>query len=366
MLFRKYFIFILVYLTEVPLFLSARDNVDTIRTEISQTAEKKKFDAGEYVIEHVSDAYEWHILTIGHTHISIPLPVILYSRKSGFHLFLSSRFHHGENAWKGFTIAGEGKFKGKIVELDESGKVIGRPLDFSITKSVAGALISAFLLLFIMIKGARMAVRNAGKAPTGLVNLIEPVVIFVRDDIAIPAIGKEKYMKFLPFLLSVFSFILINNLIGLVPVFPFGSNVTGNISVTMVLALFTFFMTTFNGNRHYWKEIYNPDVPWWMKYPVPLMPFVEFFGMLTKPLVLMVRLFANMMAGHLIVTVFISLIFIFSNMMGPYAGYLISPVSIGFSVFILVLDILVSFIQAFVFTLLSALYFGMATAEHHP
>jgi F-type H+-transporting ATPase subunit a len=133
----------------------------------------------------------------------------------------------------------------------------------------------------------------------------------------------------------------------------------------MVLALFTFFVTAINGNKHYWKEIYNPDVPWWLKFPIPLMPIVELSGVITKPFVLMVRLFANMLAGHMIVTVFISLIFIFASLYGPVAGFAASPVSIVFSVFILLLDVLVSFIQAYVFTLLSALYIGMATAEHH-
>jgi F-type H+-transporting ATPase subunit a len=166
-------------------------------------------------------------------------------------------------------------------------------------------------------------------------------------------------------LLSLFFFILLNNLLGLIPIFPFGANVTGNISVTMVLALFTFFVTNIKGNRHYWKEIFNPDVPLWLKLPIPLMPFLEITGMITKPFVLMVRLFANMLAGHLIITVFISLIFIFSSLMGPVAGYGVSPISVVFSVFIMMLDLLVSFIQAYVFTLLSAIYFGMATAEHH-
>lgn len=152
---------------------------------------------------------------------------------------------------------------------------------------------------------------------------------------------------------------------GLIPIFPFGANVTGNIAVTMVLALFTFAVTNLKANKHYWKEIYNPDVPWWLKFPIPLMPIVELSGVITKPFVLMVRLFANMMAGHMIVTVFISLIFIFAQLMGPVAGFAISPVSMAFSVFILLLDILVSFIQAYVFTLLSALYFGMANSEHH-
>ncbi len=169
----------------------------------------------------------------------------------------------------------------------------------------------------------------------------------------------------MPFLLTLFFFILLNNLLGLIPIFPFGANVTGNIAVTMVLALFTFFVTHIKANKHYWKELVNPDVPWWLKVPIPLMPIVEISGVFTKPFVLMVRLFANMLAGHMIVTVFVSLIFIFGSLMGAGAGYGVSPVSIAFSVFILLLDVLVSFIQAYVFTLLSALYFGMATAEEH-
>ena len=322
------------------------------------------FDAGKFVIDHVADAYEWHIATIGHTHIAVPLPILLYSRQTGFHAFLSSRFSHGHASWKGFAIATQGKYEGQIVEINAQGEISGKPFDFSITKTVAGALFSAILLVVLLMTMARATLKNKGQAPSGLQNLLEPVIFFVRDEIARPAIG-EHYERFLPLLLTMFFFILADNLTGLIPIFPFGANITGNISVTLVLAMVTFLVTTFSGNRHYWKEIFNPDVPWWMKFPVPLMPFVEFFGMLTKPFVLMVRLFANMMAGHLIVTVFVSLIFIFSHLFGPAGGFLISPVSVLFSVFILLLDVLVSFIQAFVFTLLSALYFGMATAKHH-
>lgn len=322
------------------------------------------FDAGKFVIDHVADAYEWHIATIGATHISVPLPILLYSREKGFQAFFSSRFHHGQASWKGFAIAPEGKYEGKIVEINEQGEITGKPFDFSITKTVAGTLIAALLLVVLMLSMARATQKNKGKAPTGFQNLVEPVIFFVRDEIARPAIGNH-YEKYMPLLLTMFFFILVDNLTGLIPVFPFGANITGNISVTLVLAVVTFLVTTFSGNKHYWKEIFNPDVPWWMKYPLPVMPFVEFFGMFTKPFVLMVRLFANMMAGHLIVTVFVSLIFIFSQLFGPAGGWLISPVSVVFSIFILLLDILVSFIQAFVFTLLSALYFGMATAKHH-
>lgn len=325
----------------------------------------ESFEAGKYVIEHVSDAFEWHIATFGETHISIPLPIILYSSNKGWNFFMSSKFHHGLEAYNGFRIEHEGENEGKIVEISENGEAIGLPIDLSITKTVAGIFVSVIVLLLIFLNIAKTAQKRANKAPAGLQNLFEPIILFIRDEVAKPAIGEKKFEKFMPFLLTAFFFILINNLLGLIPVFPFGTNVTGNIAVTMVLALFTFFITSINGNKHYWKEIYNPDVPWWLKYPVPLMPIVELSGVITKPFVLMVRLFANMMAGHMIVTVFVSLIFIFNQLMGVEAGLSVSVVSVAFSVFIVLLDILVAFIQAYVFTLLSALYFGMATSEHH-
>ena len=326
---------------------------------------ENNFNPGEYVMHHVSDAFEWHIATFGETNISIPLPIILHSKNSGWHFFWSSKFHHGHETYNNFRIAHEGENAGKIEEVNEHGELINLPIDLSITKAVAGIMFSVIILFWIFLTVAKSAKRNTGKAPKGIQNAVEPIILFIRDEVAIPAIGNKRYEKFMPFLLSVFFFILINNFMGLIPIFPFGANVTGNIAVTMVLALFTFGITTFSGNKHYWKEIYNPDVPWWLKFPIPLMPIVELTGVFTKPFVLMVRLFANIMAGHMIVTVFVSLIFIFGKLMGIYAGVGISVVSIAFSTFILLLDVLVSFIQAYVFTLLSALYFGMATSEHH-
>ena len=325
----------------------------------------KKFEPGKFVIEHVSDAFEWHIATFGETEISVPLPIILYSSAKGWNVFMSSKFHHGKEDYNNFRIEKEGPNEGKIVELNPNGEIVGLPIDLSITKTVAGIFVSVIILLLIFLNIAKTAKRRANQAPAGMQNLFEPIILFVRDDIAKPAIGEKRFEKFMPFLLTAFFFILINNLLGLVPIFPFGANVTGNIAVTMVLAVFTFFITTFNTNKHYWKEIYNPDVPWWLKYPIPLMPIVELTGVITKPFVLMVRLFANMLAGHLIITVFVSLIFIFAGKFGFELGYGISVVSVLFSVFMLLLDILVSFIQAYVFTLLSALYFGMASPEHH-
>lgn len=330
-----------------------------------------EFDAGKFIIEHVSDSYEWHIVSFGETHVSIQLPVILYSKNpelhegKNLHVFMSSKFHHGHDDFKGFRISHSKEFEGKIVELDANGTEIGKPLDFSVTKVVVELFITVFILFWVFISMAVKAVKNRNKAPSGLQNLLEPVILFVRDQVARPTIGDKKYEKYMPFLLTLFFFILLLNIIGLIPIPPFGANVTGNISITMVLALFTFVITTFSGNKHYWKEIYNPDVPWWLKFPIPLMPIVELTGVITKPFVLMVRLFANMMAGHMIITVFVSLIFIFGSLMGAGAGFGVSPLSIAFSVFIMLLDVLVSFIQAYVFTLLSALYIGMATAEHH-
>jgi F-type H+-transporting ATPase subunit a len=331
----------------------------------AEATHQEGFNPGKFVIEHVSDAFEWHIATFGETHVSIPLPVILYSQDKGWNVFMSSKFHHGHETYNGFRIEQEGKDEGKIVEVNEQGEVIGLPVDLSITKTVTGILVSVIVLLVIFLNIAKSAKQRVNLAPTGMQNLFEPVILFVRDDVAKPAIGEKKYERFMPFLLTLFFFILVNNLLGLVPIFPFGANVTGNIAVTMVLALFTFFITTFSTNKHYWKEIYNPDVPWWLKFPIPLMPIVELTGVITKPFVLMVRLFANMLAGHLIVTVFVSLIFIFAHM-SAFAGYGVSAViSVPFSVFMVLLDVLVSFIQAYVFTLLSALYFGMASPEHH-
>ena len=324
-----------------------------------------KFEAGKFVMEHVSDAFEWHIATFGETEISVPLPIILYSSNNGWNVFMSSKFHHGKETYHNFRIEKEGPNEGKIVEINPIGDVVALPIDLSITKAVAGIFVSVIVLLLIFMNIAKSAKRSANQAPSGIQNLFEPVILFIRDEVAKPAIGEKKFEKFMPFLLTLFFFILISNLLGLIPIFPFGANVTGNIAVTMVLALFTFFITTFNSNKHYWKEIYNPDVPWWLKYPIPLMPIVELTGVITKPVVLMVRLFANILAGHLIVTVFVSLIFIFSKLMGVEAGLGVSVVSVAFSVFMVLLDILVSFIQAYVFTLLSALYFGMASPDHH-
>ncbi len=324
--------------------------------------QKEGFKTGEFIFDHIGDSHEWHILTWNGHHVSVPLPVILYSKSSGLSIFISSNLAHGHH-FKNFQY-GEGDYKGKIIEKDEHGEIIV-PLDFSITKNVAAVLVSLSLMLLMFFSIAKSYKHAPCEAPKGFQSLIEPVILFIRDDVAIPSIGKEKYERFMAFLLTLFFFILINNLFGLIPIIPAGANVTGNIAVTMVLALFTFFITLFSGNKHYWKHIFNsPAVPWWLKLPIPLIPFIELVGMIIKPFVLMVRLFANISAGHIIALGFFSLIFIFGQI-NVAVGYGVSVLSVAFTIFMTCLELLVAFIQAYVFTLLSAIYFGMATDEGH-
>lgn len=333
---------------------------ETWQEEIQQ----EEFNAGDMIVEHISDAYEWHIITVGQTHVTIPLPVMLYD-EGKFHFFMSSVFHHDHGNYKGYFISHQDMNAGKIVRKGADGEEVRPYLDFSFTKNVLAIFISMFILVFVFLSVAKAYKIREGKAPKGLQSFLEPIIVFVRDDIAKASIGEKKHEKFLPFLLTVFFFVLINNLLGLVPFFPGGANITGNIGVTGVLAAFTFIIITFSGNKNYWLHIVNaPGVPWWLKIPVPLMPIVELMGVITKPFVLMVRLFANISAGHIIILGFVSLIFIFGEISAGL-GYGVAVISVAFSIFMGILELLVAFIQAYVFTLLSALYFGMATEESH-
>jgi F-type H+-transporting ATPase subunit a len=334
---------------------------DTIHHEI----EKEKFNAGKLIFEHIGDSHSWHIFSYKDKHIAIPLPVIVYSKTKGLNIFLSNKFHHGHQSYKGFSLPEEGEYKGKIIEQNPDG-TISLPLDFSITKNVAAIMISLLIIMIIIFSFSRYYKRDPKAIPKGIFqNMLEALVFFIRDDIAKPSIGEKKYEKFLPFLLTLFLFILFNNILGLIPIFPGGANVTGNIAVTMSLALLTFIITTINGNYNYYKHIFNtPGVPWWLKIPIPLLPIIELVGVFTKPFVLMVRLFANITAGHIIALGFFSLIFVFGEI-SIYAGYGISLLSVAFTIFMNFLELLVAFIQAYVFTLLSAIYFGMAVEEPH-
>ena len=331
------------------------------------SAEKSEhFDPTEFLFEHIEDAHEWHVFSYKEKHYSIPLPIILVSMENGPIFFFSSKFHHGHQSFffrdYEYKLETEGEHKGKIAEIDKGGNVV-YPFDISITKNIVAMFVSLIIILWLFISVAKAYKKNAGRPPRGLQSLLEPVILFVRDEIAKPSIG-HKYEKFMPYLLTVFFFIWFNNMFGLIPIPPGGANLTGNIAVTGVLALYTMIITNFSGNKNYWKHIFNtPGVPVWLKIP-PVMPVIELFGVITKPFVLMVRLFANITAGHLITLGFLSLIFVFGELHAA-VGFLISPLSLLFLLFMMFLELLVAFIQAFVFTFLSALYIGMAVEEHH-
>lgn len=326
----------------------------------NEEVQHEKFNTVDYIFDHVNDSHEWFFFSIGEKHIAIPLPIILYSKHTGWHFFFSNKLYHHHEGFQ-FSLALGDENNGKIVEqLNDGSHYV--PFDLSITKTVLGILIVSLIMLIVLIKGGRQANRNTGKKPLVVQNIVEMLVLFVRDEIAKPFAG-PKYKRYLPYLLTLFTFVLLGNVIGLI--LPLGLNVTGNIAVTFVLAAITFVITSFSGNKHYWGHIVNPDVPIYMKLPIPLMPLIEFVGMFIKPIVLMIRLFANMLAGHMIVAVLIALIFLMSSVLSPIVGVGTSIISILFSIFMVILDLLVSFIQAYIFALLSAMYFGMATDKAH-
>lgn len=325
---------------------------------------QEPFDAPKVIFEHLKDAYEWHITTIGDKHISIPLPVIVYSERAGWQLFSSSVFHEGEE-YNGFYISRHGDNEGKVVERNAAGNEQRPLLDISITKNVLAIFLNGALLCIIMLLTSRWYRKrcDSNAVPRGFVGAMEAIVTMVIDDVIKPNVG-EKWARFTPYLLTVFFFILLSNLMGLIPIFPGGANVTGNIAVTLALALCTFVAVNVFGNKEYWKEILWPDVPTWLKFPLPLMPFIELFGIFVKPFALTVRLFANIFAGHTAILVFICLIFITMSV-NKYLGGAMTVISVFFTVFMNILELLVAFIQAFVFTMLSAVFIGLAQPQHH-
>jgi F-type H+-transporting ATPase subunit a len=329
----------------------------------NEHAESEKFDAGKMIMEHILDAHGWHLWGEHHNAVAIPLPIILYTDK-GLDVFMSSAFHHGEA-----TVAGKYNYKlehGHIIAVSETGQAdkeaTAKIKDFSVTKNVAAMFISIILLLTIFLPVAKKYQANPNQAPSGMQSLLEPIILFIRDNVAIPNIGKKKYEKYMPFLLTVFFFILINNLMGLVPFFPGGANLTGNISVTFTLAAIVLIIVIVTSNKHYWHHILAmPGVP---KPILIILTPIEILGFVIRPFVLMMRLFANITAGHIVILSFISLIFIFGSLSAT-AGYGISIFSMFLVVFMSVLELLVAFLQAYVFTLLSAIYFGSAIEEGH-
>ena len=322
--------------------------------------EPEAFNVTETILDHIKDDHSWHLW--GHT--SLPLPVILYTPK-GFEFFSSAKFmneHHEEIVYKGnydYKII-EGKVK--IVKLVDATEVVDVEAskvlwDFSITKNVASLFVSVLILLVVLLTAAR-AYKKTGitSAPKGVQSFMEPIVLFVRDEVAIPNIGKKKFAKYMPFLLTIFFLVLVNNFLGLVPFFPGGANVSGNIAFTMTLAVCVFVVVNLSANKNYWEHIFwMPGMHWSMK--LFLAP-IELIGVFTKPISLMIRLFANITAGHILVLSLICLIFIFKTV---YA----SAIAVPFAVFIGMIELLVAFLQAYIFTMLSAMYIGMATEEHH-
>lgn len=335
------------------------------------TGEKKKVDIAEVAFEHILDAHSWHFWGEGHDAVSLPLPVILKTDK-GLVMFMSSAFHHDIHGMHVAEVDGQRfvNFKEDIYVASEEPNPAGqyltyqtndkgeasivnvKPLDFSITKNVTQLFLSAFVLILLFTSVAR-AYKKHGvtSAPKGKQSFLEPLIVFVRDDLAKGNIG-ARGEKFAPYLLTVFFLILINNVFGLVPI---SANLTGNIAFTLVLSVFTLLLTVFNGNKNYWGHIFTPHAPkalWIILIPI------EIIGIFTKPFALMIRLFANISAGHIIIISLVGLIFMFDSL-------LVSPISVAFALFIDVLEVLVAVLQAYIFTLLTALFIGSAVADHN-
>lgn len=318
---------------------------------------EEPLDMQKYLFGHIADAYDWHITTVNGHHVSIPLPVILID--GGVQVFSSKKLEHGAE-YHGYRIAADGEaHAGKIVRASDG----SRPFDISITKNVCGLLIDSVLLVVLILLCARWYRKHdvLKEAPTGIAALFEPLIVTIENDMIKDAVGPE-YQKYSPYLLTAFFFILINNLMGIVPFFPGGANITGNIAVTMAMAVFTFLAVNLFGNRHYWKEIFWPDVPLFLK-AIPIMPAIEIIGMFTKPFSLMIRLFANMLAGHIMLLSTIAVIFL-TVKLGPAINGSLSVISVLFGIFLDVLELLVAFIQAYVFTMLSSVFIGLAHPQH--
>ncbi|MBO4434727.1 MAG: F0F1 ATP synthase subunit A [Bacteroidales bacterium] len=314
-------------------------------------SQEGSINVSEVIFDHIGDAYEWHITEWKGKPISIPLPVIVHS-STGWHCFSSAKLEHGEE-YQGLRIDTE---SGKIIDTT-TGK---RPFDISITKNVLSLMFSAALLLIIVLFTARWYKKHDAleEAPTGLAAAVEPLVMMVHD-IAKENIGEHDYRRYSPYLCTAFFFILLQNFLGIIPFFPGGANVTGNIAITLVLATFTFLTVNLTGSKHYYKDIFWPDVPGFLK---PIMPIIEVFSAFMKPVSLTIRLFANMLAGHIMLLSIVSVIFIVAKY-GPLLTGSMSVVSVLFGVFLDALECLVAFIQAYVFTTLSAVYIGMARSH---
>ncbi|MCF6306637.1 MAG: F0F1 ATP synthase subunit A [Flavobacteriaceae bacterium] len=320
----------------------------------------------ESINHHLLDSHDFTFFSDSETgkHYGFPLPVILWDQEDGIQLFSSSKFHHGdavaENNGKYYTL-----YHNKVYKTDAEGTITlddhhhptqAKPLDFSITKSVLMILITGILMLLAFVGMAKSF--KKGPIVTGAGRFLEPIILYIRDDIAIPNIGEKKHRKYMPYLLTIFFFVWFLNLFGLTPL---GVNVTGNIAITFALAIMTFIITQVSGNKNYWMHIFDPlgnSMPWYGKIPlyIILIP-IEILGVFVKPFALMIRLYANIMAGHIVLMSLIGLIFVFQNWIGSSASFVLSFA-------ISMIELLVALLQAYIFTMLSALYFGFAVVEH--
>lgn len=333
--------------------------------EMPSQKEEKKINPKEIIFEHLTDAYGWEV-PFRHD-IRIPLPVIVRDYEGHWHCFSSARIQHGKE-YDGFRLGGtDSNWHNKIVgqrPATVDGQTVMeeyRPIDLSITKNVLALFITVILVAWMILRVAVWYKKKEYKAPRKFTGAVEALIEFIYQGVVKPTLG-DRAPRFAPYLMTVFFFILVMNLLGLVVIFPGGANLTGNIAVTLVLSLITFAITNLCGTKHYWKEIFWPDVPLWLKFPIPIMPAIELFGVFTKPAALTIRLFANMLGGHIVVIVLTLLIFILGAFGAAVTG-LTTVVSVCFSIFMLLIDVLVSFIQAYVFTMLSTLFIALATEK---
>ncbi|MEJ6582779.1 MAG: F0F1 ATP synthase subunit A [Crocinitomicaceae bacterium] len=351
------FLLVLAFVSPTVLFANEPQEEEVLATEADHESPKSETEAiSEFVVHHTFDSYEFHFFTIGDSHYGFSLPIILWD--NGLQVFSSSHFHHGEA-----VAESNGNFykieHNKIYKTDAAGTITydehrqptnAKPMDFSITKNVFSTLFIAMLMFWIFRSVAKSYRTNL--APSGAAKFIEPLILFVRDEIAIPNIGEKQHKKYMIYLLTVFFFIWFLNLFGMTPL---GINVTGNIAVTFTLAIMTFIITQATSKPDYWKHIFwMPGVPVPMKI---LLAPIELLGVFIKPFALMIRLYANMLAGHIVLGSLIGLIFLFPNW-GAKGAFL------GLTFFLNIIELLVAFLQAYIFTMLTALYFGAASAEH--
>lgn len=363
---RKTFLITLLFVTSLLASTSAFASYN--ESDDGANGKDLKTEIKEYIDHHLLDSHDFSLFSIEQEngekkHIGFPLPVILWD--NGLKVFSSSKFHHGE------TLAEvDGNYyklyHSKIYKTDAAGTINydekhhatnEKPLDFSITKGVVMIFITCLLMFWLFSSLAKSYAKN-GSIPKGVGRFFEPIVLYIRDDIAISNIGEKRYKKYMPFLLTVFFFIWFLNMFGMTPL---GVNVTGNIAVTAALAILTFLLTNLTGTKDYWMHLFNPlgdSMPWYGKLPlyIILIP-IEILGIFIKPFSLLIRLYANMTAGHIVIMSLIGLMFIFKSWIG-------SPLSFGLAFAISLIEILVALLQAYIFTMLSALYFGFASEEH--